>query len=499
MRRATIVLHLLIVSLFALSTSAQTGSGSESGRSPRGPRSFSTNQIAEMQARIKLQRDLSEKDWQKMADQLKLPPLPVLPSAMEDTNRPPDLRQRPVSNSWYDELGNTCVRSPWGNWTNYKEEKAGNYALPDPLVLKSGRPVKDADTWWTKRRPEILNDFETYIYGKTPTKTPRVTFEVSLTETNTSNGTIKKNIIGLVDNSAYPSARPSVNVTLYLPGHAVGPVPVIVVAAGGFPGFPGGRPARFGSPSSPQEQVLAKGWAYATVATGPIQGDSGSGFAEGIIGLVNKGQPRKPDDWGVLAAWSWGLSRALDYLETDKAIDAKKAAIQGHSRWGKAALLAAALDQRWSLVFPSCSGSMGASLEKRNYGETIDIVAGVNEYHWMAGNFLRFGGHWENMPVDAHELIALIAPRPVFVTGGTRDQSADPRGEFLACVAASPVYQLLGKKGVGATEMPAADLALTNGDIAFRNHEGGHSDAPDWPVFLEFAEKYFQKTQPIKR
>jgi hypothetical protein len=238
-------------------------------------------------------------------------------------------------------------------------------------------------------------------------------------------------------------------------------------------------------------QVLGLGWAYATVNTGNIQADNGAGLGEGIIGLVNRGQPREPDQWGVLAAWSWGLSRALDYLETDPAIDAKRAAIQGHSRWGKTALLSGALDARWAIVWPSCSGAMGASIEKRSWGENIDNVAGGGEYHWMAGNFLKYAGHWQDMPVDAHELIALVAPRPVFITGGTRDQWSDPHGEFLAAVGADPVYRLLGKRGLGTTTMPAPDVSLIDAELAFRDHEGGHTDAPDWPVFLRFAQRYF--------
>ena len=186
-------------------------------------------------------------------------------------------------------------------------------------------------------------------------------------------------------------------------------------------------------------QVLAAGWAFRTVNTSLLQADHGAGLTRGIIGLVNEGTPRALDDWGVLAAWIWGLSRALDYLETDSAVDARRAAVQGHSRWGKAVLLAAALDQRWAVVWPSCSGAMGASLEKRNWGETIDNIAAADEYHWMAGNFLKYAGHWDRMPVDAHELIALVAPRPIFITGGTEDQWSDPHGEFLAAFGAEPV------------------------------------------------------------
>jgi hypothetical protein len=246
--------------------------------------------------------------------------------------------------------------------------------------------------------------------------------------------------------------------------------------------------------------VIARGWAIGTVNTSAIQADNGAGLTEGIIGLVNQGKPRQPSDWGVLAAWSWGLSRALDYFETDKAINKKQIGIEGHSRWGKTALLAAALDQRWSIVYASCSGSMGASLEKRSYGENIDNVAGSGEYHWMAGNFLKYAGHWAAMPVDAHELIALVAPRPAFITGGTHDSWSDPKGEFLACVAAGPVYKLLGKKDLGTDVMPAPDHGLMEGDIAFRLHEGGHTDLPDWPVFIEFAARQWKLTPgtPVK-
>jgi hypothetical protein len=305
---------------------------------------------------------------------------------------------------------------------------------------------------------------------------------------------ILKKIIGRIDNSRYASDTPRIELSLYLPAKVTQPVPVMVRVSGAFDFGP---PAGANPSPSTVEQVLALGWGYATVNTGTIQADNGAGLNKGVIGLVNEGKPRQPDDWGVLAAWSWGLSRVLDYLETDKMVAAKQVGIQGHSRWGKTALLAAALDPRWAIVFSSCSGALGASLEKRNYGETIDNVAGTGEYHWMAGNFLKYGGNWEAMPVDAHQLLALIAPRPVFITGGTQDTWSDPRGEFLACVAAEPVYRLLGKKGPGTTEMPAPDVALVAGELAFRNHAGGHTDAPDWPVFLQFARKYL-KAPPVK-
>ena len=197
----------------------------------------------------------------------------------------------------------------------------------------------------------------------------------------------------------------------------------------------------------------------------------------GIIGLVNQGEFRKPDEWGTLRAWSWGPSKALDYLQTEKSINPKQIGIEGHSCWGKTAMLAAAMDTRYAIVFSSCSGSGGASLEKRNFGENLGVIAGESEYHWMAPNFVKYGGDWQALPVDAHDMMALIAPRPLFILGGTQDIWADPLGEFKACVAATPVYELLGKKGISSLEIPSLDASLINSDLAFRLHEGGHTDA----------------------
>ncbi|MBD2756150.1 alpha/beta hydrolase family protein [Spirosoma validum] len=427
-------------------------------------------------------REASLADWQKMMDKLNLK-LPTLPPPADDPKRPQHLKPKEGSSNWYDEAGDTHVRSGWGNWTNYDEAKANTYTLPDPLKLKNGKPVKDASTWWKQRRPEILNDYLTEIYGKTPTNTPNVTFAATGIDSTVLNGkATRKMLLGTIDNSRYPSVSPSIPVTYYRPVNASGAVPLMIIVWGSFP-----------QPMASIEKLIEAGWAVATVNTGAIQLDSGAGLHEGIIGLMNGGKDRQPDEWGVLSAWSWGLSRVLDYFEKDKTINSKQIGIQGHSRWGKTALLAGALDPRWAIVFASCSGSMGASLEKRNWGEVIDNVAGSGLYHWMAGNFLKYAGNWSAMPVDAHELMALIAPRPLFITGGTKDLWADPKGEFLACVGASPVYELLGKKGVGTTEMPAPDVSLINGELAFRNHEGGHVDILDWPVFLEFAQKQFKK------
>jgi hypothetical protein len=437
------------------------------------------------QAPTAADRAAADEDRRRMMMQLGIREPATLPPASEDPSRPPGLTQAPGSTNWTDDIGNTYVRSAWGAWSNYDESKAGEYRLPDPLRLADGRRVTTAATWWSRRRPEIVRAFETEIYGRVPRDLPAVAFRlVSLDRATYKDRAIVKRVVGHVDNSRFPAAEPVIDITMYLPPGAAPRIPIVVMAGTFFGRLPPGA-------LPPQiRQVLAAGWAFATVNTGAIQADSGAGLTRGIIGLAGRGQPRAADDWGVLAAWSWGLSRALDYFATDPDVDASRAAIQGHSRWGKTALLAGALDRRWSVVWASCSGAMGASLEKRNWGETIDNVAAGNEYHWMAGNFLKYAGHWADMPVDAHELIALVAPRPVFITGGTRDQWSDPHGEFLAAAGADPVYRLLGAKGLPTLDMPSPDLALIDGALAFRNHEGGHTDMPDWPVFIDWARRY---------
>lgn len=408
--------------------------------------------------------------------------LPLLPSLAEDPNCPKTITPKGTGGGYTDVQGRPYTRSLWGTWTNYEEGKANNFILPNPLVLKNGKPVTSSKIWWEKRRPEIVNDYENEVFGRIPQNTPKVTFEVNDIDKSALEGTaIKKTITGHIDYAAYPAANPIIKMVLYLPAKANGPVPLMVVAS----------PNTTGDVET-IKLLIRTGWAIAIFATNSLQADNGAGLSQGIIGLVGRGKPRNPGDWGSLRAWSWGLSRALDYFQTDKAINAKQIGIEGHSRWGKTVLLAAAMDSRWAIVFSSCSGSGGASLEKRNYGETIDLIAGPNEYHWMAPNFVKYAGNWEALPVDAHDMIALIAPRPLFITGGTGDLWADPFGELKACVAATPVYTLLGKTGISVNNLPAPDVSLISGDLAFRNHEGGHVDTLDWPVFIEFAKKYFK-------
>jgi hypothetical protein len=394
------------------------------------------------------------------------------------------------------------------NAANYDESKANLFPdLPDPLILDNGNKVASSKIWWNQRRPEIVESFDREIYGRVPKETPKVRWEITATK-HTTNGDIPvttKTLTGHVDNSSYPLITVDIQLELTTPDNATGPVPVIMELSfiGPFPRRPG-APAPPPPPPGPtwQQQVLAKGWGYATLVPGSIQADNGAGLTEGIIGLCNKGQPRKLDDWGALRAWAWGASRALDYFETDKAVNATQVGIEGHSRYGKATLVTMAYDQRFAIAYVSSSGEGGAKLNRRDWGEIVENVAGTNEYHWMAGNFLKYAGplQWKDLPIDAHELIALCAPRPVFIGGGATkgDGWADAQGMFMAAAAASPVYTLLAKKGLDTTTFPPIETPLIEGDLAFRQHSGGHTPAPNWPTFITFASRYL-KSPPTKQ
>lgn len=428
---------------------------------------------------------LASADRARMMERLGVTMPDSLPPPLLDPRRPPRAVPRPGRIRLYDDAGNGYVRSEWGSWSNYDEAHASGRPLADPLVRTTGERVTTPAQWWAVRRPEILETYVGPVYGRLPAGLPAVAFEALGPDLVGPGGVRVRHVVGHIDNARYREAQPRIEMTLYLPAHAAGAVPV-VVRVGGFEDAPAD-----GSLPDPVRMAAARGWAFAVVDPVPVQMDSGAGFGTGIIGLANAGRPREPDDWGTLLAWAWGMSRALDYLEAAPDADASRAAIQGHSRWGKTALLAGALDTRWAAVFSSCSGAMGASLETRDWGETVDNVASAQLYHWMAGTFLGYAGRWEALPGDAHVLMALVAPRPLFVTGGTEDQWSDPHGEFLAAVAAEPVYTLLGGAGLGVDEMPAPDVSLTTGDLAFRNHVGGHTDAPDWPVFFEWVARTF--------
>jgi hypothetical protein len=414
------------------------------------------------------------------------------------------------------------------NAANYDESKVKAYTLPDPLLFKDGTRVTTAEQWWNKRRPEIVEEFDREIYGRVPRDVPRVTWEV-VEKKEEKIGDIlalTRRIVGHVDNSRCPQIEVNIQLTLTTPADAKGAVPVMMefgfvfrgsglrpagpalkaatkaadvpqdkAAARGIPagGFGGGEP-------SWQQQLLARGWGYAIIVPVSIQADNGAGLTGGIIGLCNKGQPRKPDDWGALRAWAWGASRALDYFETDNTVDAKQVGIEGLSRYGKAALVTMAYDPRFAIGFIGSSGGGGAKLLRRNFGELVENLASSGGYHWMAGNFLKYAGPLSagDLPVDAHELIALCAPRPTFISYGastglrSEGQWVDQRGSFLAAVAAGPVFTLLGKKDLGTSVFPEVETAIIDGELAWRQHKGGHTTGPNWPTFLRFADRYIK-------
>ncbi len=434
------------------------------------------------------------------------PPAPVKLTAQQDHQRMMQLlgimSLRPGANG---------MNPQAPNYANYDEAKANPYpSLPDPLTLKNGQKVTTAEMWWKQRRPEIVEDFDREIYGRVPKDVPQVKWEVTgtTTETDANIPVVTKRLVGHVDNSSYPAITVDIQLTLTTPANATGPVPVMmefgfIFGPGGFGGGRGARPGGRGGPTW-QQQVLAKGWGYAILNPNSIQADNGAGLTSGIIGLVNKGQPRKPDDWGALRAWAWGAGRALDYFETDKAVDAKQVGIEGLSRYGKAALVAMACDQRFAIGFIGSSGAGGAKLHRRNWGEMVENLTGSGEYHWMAGNFLKYGGPLNagDLPVDSHELIALCAPRPTFISYGASSGPGaeggwvDQRGSFMAAVAAGPVYRLLGKRDLGTAEFPPVETGLMDGELAFRQHNGGHTTGPNWPTFLKWAGRYIQARNP---
>jgi alpha-glucosidase len=398
-----------------------------------------------------------------------------------------------------DASGNPLRRAPTGHVSNYDEAKVGTYTLPDPLVLRNGQPVRDADTWFKQRRPELLRLYEAEIYGRVPAHAPVMSAEVVETDPKAMDGlAVFKHVV--VRFGGHPGG-PAVNLHVYLPARVARPVPLLLhLVFSNLPPIPGESPAPSadGRPApgeaGPIPDILARGYGYAVFRYTEIQPDAAHTSQAGVIGLALAHGQTAPaaDEWGAISAWAWGASRILDYLATDPAIDARRVALVGHSRLGKTALWAGAQDPRFALIFASCAGEMGSALARRDYGETVDDMAAVFPW-WFAGNFQKYAGHWNDMPVDAHLLISLCAPRPVFITGGTQDQWADPRGEFLAEVAAGPVYRLLGGKDPGTTELPPLDMPLISGDLGFLCHTGGHEITPaDWNAFLDFADRHLQ-------
>ena len=441
------------------------------------------------------------------------------------------------------------------NHANYDEALANPCPeLPDVLTTSKGKKVTTPDMWWNQRRPEIVEGFEKEVYGRLPKNIPNVTWKVEITDYEQIGFTpvIAKKIIGHVDNSAYPLINVDINMVLVVPLNVKGPVPVLMMFGRPslpapaepsaddmnlinkafketlikdnpeleevFKRYPAYEPFKREDPfaammqrrnqePSSTERLLAAGWGYVTIDPSSIQADNGAGLTRGIIGLVNKGQPRKPEDWGSLRAWAWGAARALDYLETDSIVDAKKVGIEGVSRYGKAALVTLAFEPRFAVGLIGSSGKGGAALHRRVFGEAVESLTGAGEYHWMAGNYLKYGAEQASfgrktgcdLTVDSHELIALCAPRLAFISYGIPEQGdakwLDQKGSYMSTIAAGAVYKLLGAKDLGVSndymkeEMPPVLTGLLEGQLAWRQHDGGHTDAPNFETFIPWASK----------
>jgi sialate O-acetylesterase len=465
-----------------------------------------------------------------------------------------------------DQLGIKSLRpGPSGNESarnhaNYDESIANPYPdLPDLLTLKNGKKVTTPAIWWKQRRPEIAEDLEKEVYGRLPNKVPAVKWTVDISEREMVGfiPVIAKKLTGHVDNSEYPLIDVNISMVLVLPANVKGPVPVLMmfgVANLPAPAQPnrdelevinqafrkllserdpevktifdkyqaynpitqvttvspfGGLGAQANPISDPPstQQLLTAGWGYAIINPSSIQADNGAGLTKGIIGLVNKGQPRKPDDWGSLRAWAWGAARGLDYLEADSAVDAKHVGIEGVSRYGKAALVTLAFEERFALALVGSSGKGGATLNRRNFGEAVENLTGTGEYHWMAGNYLKYGaaesdsgvGNAGQMSVDSHSLIAMCAPRLTFISYGIPEKGdakwLDQKGSYMAVVAAGSVFKLLGVKDIGVSNdyktevMPPYNTSMLDGELAWRQHDGGHTDAPNMKYFIEWANR----------
>lgn len=458
------------------------------------------------------------------------------------------------------------------NPANYNPDLANPYPnLPELLTLKNGKKVTTAEQWWNQRRPEIVEDLEREVIGRVPKNVPKVNWEVEVTDREIVNRipVIAKHIIGHVDNSSYPAINVDIDMYLVVPANAKGPVPVLMMFGGGrlpapaqpdaaslklinnalrkilgdsnpevkaaldkYPAYqpavalasanPFGGPQAAPKPPTPDvpgvagvnndppstDQLLAAGWGYCTINPGSIQADNGAGLTRGIIGLVNKGQPRKPDDWGSLRAWAWGAGRALDYLEAkEPAVDAKKVGIEGVSRYGKAALITLAFEPKFNMALVGSSGEGGAKLHRRNFGEAVESLTASGEYHWMAGNFMKYGASdatfgaktANDLPVDAHDLIALCAPRLTFISYGIPEKGdanwLDQQGSYMAAVAAGPVFKLLGVKDLGVSndynkeKMPPVNTPMLDGELAWRQHDQGHQDQANMKWFIKWADQ----------
>jgi hypothetical protein len=421
-----------------------------------------------------------------------------------------------------------------GAGPNYDEAKVGTFTLPDPLVMQSGAAVKTADDWTNLRRPEILKLYQDFIYGHSPAAA-KATARVLDLDSQALGGKAVRKQVDLEFQNDDGTKKVVFHVLLYTPAGAQ-PVPTFLCLS-----FSGNysviddpkvlvhpawdkktktlempvKVARGKSHSWRIEDTLARGYGIAVVDYNDIEPDwsDGSGWSHGVRGLFMKAgeSGRAADSWGAISAWAWGASRILDYLETDKNVDARRVIMLGHSRLGKTSLWAGAQDTRFAMVIASCSGEMGASLARRDYGETVTSMCKSFPY-WFCGNFLQYGGNIPKMPVDTHMLISLVAPRPLYLNTGSLDRWADPRGEFQAAIAAAPVYRLFGKQSL-VTDLPPGKSLMESGvlegfppppldvpilhDIGYQTHAGPHDILPaDWERFWDFADLHFHGKQP---
>ena len=435
--------------------------------------------------------------------------MPELPLKTEDPKAPegayPADPAKPDGN-WTDSSRHTITRSGFGLWNNYDDGpegynpgpeawRVGEYTPIDLLKNKDGSVVKSAGVWWQTRRQEIRKDVTEQLWGVIPPDNvlPKVNWSVTRSETNEE--FVEKDILGTIDISRYPDVRdvPQVKAVLRLPADSSKAYPVMVII---------GHP-RWTTVDRYWKYAAPNGWGVCVFDCMALQPDRGAGLTSYLIGLCNKGHWRKPTDWGALGAWSWGVSRLIDYFEQETMVDATRIGVTGHSRWGKATLVTMAYETRLAIAFPSCAGSLGTKMNRRHWGQDLENSGWDREYHWTAGHFFKWMGPLnpdsylprkiENCPVDAHSLLSLCAPRPVFMNAGTQDSWTDPYGIYLTGVSATPVYELLGKQGLIIKDSkPQIDRAYIEGSIGYRYHEGGHTDAPDWPAFFEFAQRHLK-------
>jgi hypothetical protein len=392
---------------------------------------------------------------------------------------------------------------------NYDEGKTGTYQLPDPLVLANGKRVRDAKTWYDQRRPEIVRLFEENEYGKSPGRPADMTFDVFDKGAPAFDGKATRRQVTIYFSK--DKNGPKMDLLTYVPAAAQKPVPLLLNV--GFsansvvvkdPGVKAGEVWGREHKKVPANQGMAlgginvarlvdAGFGVATFYYGDVDPDFAGGVPFGVRALYLKSGQTEPaaDEWGSIGAWAWGISRAIDYLETDKSVDAHRIAITGVSRLGKTVMWAGAHDTRVAMVIASCSGEGGAALSRRNYGETIAHLTAPSRYPYQfAANYGKYAEHVDQFPVDANMLVALIAPRPLLLQTGSTDYWSDPKGEFLAAVAAEPVYRLLGKQGLGTEELPSAGQPILH-TLGYLMHEGGHGMVPsDWDTYLKFMEMH---------